>query len=86
MRAGVWVQRGSFLVESGFFTVQCRPPDRTLSLCNEEKKKSINVGELFSRTSAIGSKEKLFVISTRKNLFFYVTLKLSEVFSNSSAV
>lgn len=79
VKAGVWVWRGNFLVENGFFMVQYCPPDRILSFCNEEKK-SINIGELFSRTSAIGSKEKLFVISTRKNLFFCVTLRLLEVF------
>lgn len=37
-------------------------------------------------TSAIGWKEKLFVIWTRKNLFLYVTLKILEVFLNSSTV
>lgn len=37
-------------------------------------------------TSAIGWKEKLFVIWTRKNLFLYVTLKILGVFLNSSTV
>lgn len=94
MKAGVWVQRGTLLGRMDFFTVQCCPPDRILSFCNEgEKKKAIMLENCSLEalglllTNAKGSEETLFVISMRKKtLFFYVNLKLLAVLSNSSTM
>lgn len=75
VKASVWVWRGNFLVENWFFIVQCCPPDRVLSFCNEGEK-SINVGELFSRSFGFTTdkcyrlKRKIICNLNKKKLIF----------------